>query len=124
MGPLAEMTRGDATSEEAMRVGPVEVRPTEFGVLVEGERVHLTVRECQVLEALVERAGAVVPRARLYERIWGGEMRRRDRSVDAVVHRVRLKLAKAAPGWVFIHTHFGIGYRFAPEERGNVAANR
>jgi DNA-binding response OmpR family regulator len=28
---------------------------------------------------------------------------------------VRRKLAECAPGWVYIHTHFGIGYRFSPE---------
>ena len=39
----------------------------------------------------------------------------RDRAVDVFVRKVRLKLAEASPGWTFIHTHFGIGYRFAPE---------
>jgi DNA-binding response OmpR family regulator len=41
----------------------------------------------------------------------------RDRSVDVFVRRVRKKLDEAAPGWEYIHTHFGIGYRFAPERR-------
>jgi hypothetical protein len=31
---------------------------------------------------------------------------------------VRSKLARCAPGWTFIHTHFGIGYRFTPEQVG------
>lgn len=119
VAPIAEMTRGEGATGETLRVGPVEVRPEEFGVLVEGKRVHLTVRECQVLEALVARAHAVVPRVLLYEKIWGGQLRHRDRSVDAVVHRIRLKLAEVSPDWVFIHTHFGIGYRFTPEERGD-----
>jgi DNA-binding winged helix-turn-helix (wHTH) protein len=39
----------------------------------------------------------------------------RDRSVDVFVRRLRIKLHDAAPGWIYIHTHFGIGYRFAPE---------
>jgi DNA-binding response OmpR family regulator len=39
----------------------------------------------------------------------------RDRSVDVFVRKLRLKLQEAAPGWIYIHTHFGIGYRFAPE---------
>jgi DNA-binding response OmpR family regulator len=42
-------------------------------------------------------------------------MPRRDRSVDVFVRKVRRKLALQAPEWTFIHTHFGIGYRFAPE---------
>jgi hypothetical protein len=39
----------------------------------------------------------------------------RDRSVDVFVRKLRRKLCQAAPGWTYIHTHFGIGYRFVPE---------
>jgi DNA-binding response OmpR family regulator len=42
-------------------------------------------------------------------------MPRRDRSVDVLVRRVRSKLEGVAPDWRYIHTHFGIGYRFTPE---------
>jgi DNA-binding response OmpR family regulator len=47
--------------------------------------------------------------------VWGGDMPRRDRSVDVFVRKVRRKLGDASPGWTYVHTHFGIGYRFAPE---------
>lgn len=107
---------GDGAAGEALRFGPVEVRPAEFSLLVEGRRAHLTMLESELLVYLAERANAVVPRTLLYQEIWGVQMRHRDRSVDAVVHRVRAKLARVAPGWEFIHTHFGIGYRFAPVE--------
>jgi DNA-binding response OmpR family regulator len=36
-------------------------------------------------------------------------------TVDVAIHRVRAKLGRIAPDWHYIHTHFGIGYRFAPE---------
>jgi hypothetical protein len=35
--------------------------------------------------------------------------------VDVFVRKLRQKLEKASPGWRYIHTHFGVGYRFAPE---------
>jgi DNA-binding winged helix-turn-helix (wHTH) protein len=38
-----------------------------------------------------------------------------DRSVDVFVRKLRQKLERASPDWRYIHTHFGIGYRFAPE---------
>ena len=38
-----------------------------------------------------------------------------DRSVDVFVRKLRSKLEKASPDWRYIHTHFGIGYRFAAE---------
>jgi DNA-binding winged helix-turn-helix (wHTH) protein len=35
--------------------------------------------------------------------------------VDVFVRKLRQKLEKASPDWRYIHTHFGIGYRFAAE---------
>jgi DNA-binding winged helix-turn-helix (wHTH) protein len=37
-----------------------------------------------------------------------------DRSVDVFVRKLRSKLEKRSPRWEYIHTHFGIGYRFDP----------
>jgi hypothetical protein len=37
------------------------------------------------------------------------------------VRKLRQKLRIASPEWNYIHTHFGVGYRFAPEvENGHV----
>jgi DNA-binding response OmpR family regulator len=81
-----------------------------------GDRVlMLSRRQLAVLEVLVERQGRIVPRAELYDRVWGGQMRPADRSVDVYVHKLRVKLAAALPEWECIHTHFGFGYRFQPE---------
>jgi hypothetical protein len=43
-----------------------------------------------------------------------------DRSVDVFVRKLRQKLERHSPGWKYIHTHFGIGYRFAAEPVGSV----
>jgi DNA-binding response OmpR family regulator len=46
-------------------------------------------------------------------------MRPGDRSVDVYVRKLRVKLESALPGWRFIHTHFGFGYRLTAEsDRG------
>jgi DNA-binding winged helix-turn-helix (wHTH) protein len=42
-------------------------------------------------------------------------MVRGDRSVDVFVRKLRQKLERVSPGWRYIHTHFGIGYRFAAD---------
>ncbi|MEA2215390.1 MAG: hypothetical protein QOK19_951, partial [Solirubrobacteraceae bacterium] len=54
-------------------------------------------------------------REEIYSRLWGYTMVRGDRSVDVFVRKLRQKLERASPGWRYIHTHFGIGYRFAAE---------
>jgi two-component system response regulator RegX3 len=98
--------------EPALVHGNLEIRPDEIQVLADGRRVGLTVREFQVFLILAEREDRVVHRAEIYDRVWGGAMKRRDRSVDVFVRKLRTKLARASPNWVYIHTHFGIGYRF------------
>ncbi|HWM64099.1 MAG TPA: winged helix-turn-helix domain-containing protein [Solirubrobacterales bacterium] len=96
-------------------VANAEILSDELQVLVDGRRVGFTVREFQLCLLLVERLDRVVRRDDIYDLIWGGSKPPRDRSVDVLVCRVRTKLEDAAPDWHYIHTHFGIGYRFAPE---------
>jgi hypothetical protein len=42
-------------------------------------------------------------------------MARGDRSVDVFVRKLRHKLEVISPAWRYVHTHFGVGYRFAAE---------
>lgn len=98
-----------------IRVANLEIRPSEFEVLADGKRVGLTVREFQTFLVLARRPDRVVTRPEIYTLVWGGQMTYRDRSVDVFVRKVRRKLAASSPGWAYIHTHFGVGYRFAPE---------
>jgi DNA-binding response OmpR family regulator len=100
---------------DTQRIENVEVRPRELQVLIDGRRASLTVREFEIFYVLFERHDRVVLRAEAYELVWGARMPTRDRSVDVFVRKVRAKLAAVEPEWTFIHTHFGIGYRFSPE---------
>ena len=60
----------------------------------------------------------MLQREEIYQAVWGYAMAHGDRSVDVFVRKVRLKLEKASPDWSYIHTHFGVGYRFQPERPG------
>ena len=100
---------------EVYRAAELEVRPDEHLALARGRALTLSVRELQVLVALARRQGRVLTREELYDTVWGGHLRRDDRSVDVYVHKLRAKLTRALPEWRFIHTHFGFGYRFAAE---------
>ena len=60
----------------------------------------------------------MLQREEIYQAVWGYAMAHGDRSVDVFVRKVRLKLESASPGWSYIHTHFGVGYRFQPERPG------
>lgn len=112
---LAPPTLSGDPPREELRIANVEIRPAELQVLVDGRRAGLTVREFELFLVLAERVDRVVQRAEIYALVWGGKMPRRDRSVDVLVRKVRRKLELVAPEWTYVHTHFGIGYRFTPE---------
>ncbi len=75
----------------------------------------LSIRELRLLTELARRADRIMAREDLFKLVWGREMRAGDRSVDVYVRKLRVKLAQAMPGWGFIHTHFGFGYRLTAE---------
>ncbi len=95
--------------------GELEIRPDRFQAYVSGESLEFTRREFELLGVLAEHAGKVLERDEIYRRVWGYSMIHGDRSVDVFVRKLRSKLQKRSPGWDYIHTHFGIGYRFDPQ---------
>ncbi len=95
--------------------GEVEIRADQFQAFVDGRSIDLTRREFELISLLAGAEGRVLEREEIYERVWGYAMARGDRSVDVFVRKLRQKLEKASPAWRYIHTHFGVGYRFAPE---------
>jgi DNA-binding response OmpR family regulator len=98
--------------------GELEIRADQFQAYAGGRNVDLTRREFEVLELLAKAKGKVLQREEIYQAVWGYAMAHGDRSVDVFVRKVRLKLETASPDWSYIHTHFGVGYRFDPEHRG------
>ncbi|TMM16139.1 MAG: response regulator transcription factor [Actinobacteria bacterium] len=103
------------TESKPLRTGEVEIRSDRFQAFVQGASLDLTRREFELIELLAGAEGRVLEREEIYSRLWGYTMVRGDRSVDVFVRKLRQKLEKASPRWRYIHTHFGIGYRFAAE---------
>jgi DNA-binding response OmpR family regulator len=100
---------------EPITAGAVEIRSDQYQAFVDGRSIDLTRREFELVELLASSEGRVLEREFIYQRLWGYSMVRGDRSVDVFVRKLRQKLEKASPQWRYIHTHFGIGYRFAAE---------
>jgi DNA-binding response OmpR family regulator len=100
--------------QDVIRIGALEIHPTQGLALADGTALSLSVREFGLLVALARSGGRIVPREDLYGRVWGGALREGDRSIDVYVHKLRVKLETALPRERYIHTHVGFGYRFAP----------
>jgi len=105
----------DRAQTKPMSAGEVEIRSDRFQAFVGEHSIDLTRREFELIELLAAADGRVLEREDIYSSLWGYAMVRGDRSVDVFVRKLRQKLEKASPKWRYIHTHFGIGYRFAAE---------
>lgn len=108
---------------EPIVAGEVEIRSDRFQAYVGEQSIDLTRREFELIELLAAAEGRVLEREEIYSRLWGYTMVRGDRSVDVFVRKLRQKLEKTSPSWRYIHTHFGIGYRFAAESVEVIDAN-
>ena len=97
--------------------GELEIDLSRFQAYVGEQSLDFTRREFEVLRLLAGAVGKVLTREEIYEQVWGYRMAHGDRSVDVFVRKVRQKLEKASPTWTYIHTHFGLGYRFEPAVR-------
>src|SRR3954453_3405206 len=112
--------RAEAPVAGPVRAGEVEIRADQYQAFVSGRSIDLTRREFELIELLSGAEGRVLEREEIYERVWGYAMARGDRSVDVFVRKLRQKLEAASPEWRYIHTHFGVVYRFAADPVGGV----
>lgn len=103
---------------EVIDLGPLKIIPADRMAYAGGRTLMLSRREMYLLIELARRGGRIVEREELSRLAWGKRLRPGDRSVDVYVRRLRVKLEAASPGWRFIHTHVGFGYRLAPERTG------
>jgi DNA-binding response OmpR family regulator len=100
-------TTGDAP--QGYRDENFEVEFDSYVMRYRGEEIRLTHKEFELFRFMVERAGRVLTRERLLERVWGYESEVETRSIDAHIRRLRLKLG---PARNHIETVVGLGYRF------------
>jgi DNA-binding response OmpR family regulator len=100
---------------EAILAGELAIRPDRFDAYAQGRPAALSRKEYELLAQLAAANGRVLEREDIYQRVWGYTMARGDRSVDVFVRKLRQKLELISPCWRYVHTHFGVGYRFAAE---------
>jgi two-component system catabolic regulation response regulator CreB len=75
-----------------------------------GQWLDLTRYEYGLLAALLQRPGAILTRAQLMDRVWGGDSDSSDRTVDTHIKTLRAKLRDIDPDSDPIRTQRGLGY--------------
>jgi DNA-binding response OmpR family regulator len=91
----------------------VTLDPDRRQVRVRGEVVEMTKQEFDILYLLASRRGIVFSRAALIAKVWGEDTYVTERTVDAVVSRLRRKVERDPEDPELILTAWGVGYKFA-----------
>ncbi|PQZ45525.1 DNA-binding response regulator [Bacillus sp. MYb209] len=99
---------------EVIECPDLKIYPKTRCVLVCENKVELTAKEFEVLYLMAKHPKQVFSRSQLLERIWGTEYEGITNTVTVVVSRLRDKLEKHTIKSRWIHTVWGIGYRFEP----------
>ncbi|WP_027883194.1 response regulator transcription factor [Meiothermus rufus] len=95
--------------------GELVIRPREREAYLAGEPLALSKLEFDLLLTLAQHPGLVWSRARLLERVWGGDFPGVDRVVDVHIAGLRRKLGEDGDNPRYIETVRGVGYRFREE---------
>lgn len=111
----AILRRLDLTGNELqqyMAKGSLNISIEKFQVFINGEEVHLTKKEIEILFLLVSNTGNVFSRGHILDSVWGYDYYGDDRTVDTHIKRMRAKLDKYShPDWKIV-TVRGVGYKF------------
>jgi DNA-binding response OmpR family regulator len=109
---LLRRSRLTAPAPALDHFGEVEVNRAARTVKRHGEPVALTPKEFDLLIALMDRAGTVVPRGELLSAVWGYQQDVNTRTVDLHISELRAKLEPNPAQPVHIITVRKTGYRF------------
>jgi DNA-binding response OmpR family regulator len=91
--------------------GPLRIDPSAHAATLDGEPLHLTPKEYDMLALFATHPGRAFSRDFLVERIWDNDFEGFDRAVDTHIRRLRRKLGPLGDAIV---TVWGVGYRFVP----------
>lgn len=115
--PRTGFTGDRAAAAEPARVfGPLRIDVLGREVVVDGEPVHLTRTEFDVLAALSRAPGTVFSRSQLIEAVWGPAWVGDNHLVDVHIGQVRRKLGDDATRGRYVRTVRGVGYRMGTGE--------
>ena len=118
----AIIRRSKGHSHSVIRTGDITVNLDAKTVDVEGQSVHLTGKEYQMLELLSLRKGTTLTKEMFLNHLYGGMDEPELKIIDVFICKLRKKLAEATGGQNYIETVWGRGYVLRdPSPTGQIA---
>ncbi|MCA9599727.1 MAG: response regulator transcription factor [Myxococcales bacterium] len=104
--------RAARSTTNTLTLGDVTVDFVAHRATRDGTELEMTALELKLLAYFVEHEGALLPRQRILDAVWGADYFGTDRTVDNFINRLRTKLEVDPKHPRFLHTIRGAGYRF------------
>ena len=110
----ALLRRSELSRPVVLRVADLELDTVSQHVARGGKPIDLTAKEYAILEVLMRRAGAVVPRSEVTDHVWVSELDMSPNLLEVHLSRLRRKIdhGRRSP---LIHTIRGRGYMVGPD---------
>ena len=102
--------------DDVVELGEVRVDRARRSATFEGRPLELSRKEFDLLQLLVDNAGAVVKRERLIDEVWDTNWFGSTKTLDVHVSGLRKKLGDDPNEPRYIHTVRGVGFRFAGQD--------
>jgi len=107
---LLRRAPGTNQIESNVDINGFEVCWSKFSIIKEGQTVHLTKKEFDLLQLLFENINQPLHRDEILNRVWGEDIYVEERTVDNFISNVRKALNLTSPQPYYIKTIRGVGY--------------
>ena len=108
----AILRRAHVTNEETLEAGGIVIDKKAHTVTVDGEPIELSFKEYELLQYFIENQGIALSREKILNNVWNYDYFGEVRTIDTHVKKLRSKLGDKEN---YIHTIWGIGYKFEVE---------
>ncbi|MBP5225451.1 MAG: response regulator transcription factor [Lachnospiraceae bacterium] len=108
----AILRRAHVTNEETLEAGGIVIDKKAHTVTVDGKPIELSFKEYELLQYFIENQGIALSREKILNNVWNYDYFGEVRTIDTHVKKLRSKLGDKEN---YIHTIWGIGYKFEVE---------
>ena len=109
----ALLRRSSQENQELLTAGGIELNKSAHTVMIDTEFVELSFKEFELLAYFMENQRIALSREKILNRVWNYDYFGDARTIDTHVKKLRSKLGKKGE---YIHTIWGMGYKFEVEE--------
>jgi two-component system KDP operon response regulator KdpE len=111
-GSITAIKRDYVQSKPILTQDSLVINQDRYEVTLDGQRINLTPIEFRLLSTLAKHKGRVLPHSYLLTEVWGSEYLSELNSLRLYISYLRRKIEKDPENPRFIHSEWGVGYRF------------